>query len=293
MLADEQHACTTQTTANQQRETMYYNTEQQNRRSTTSSGGVLSRSSFTTKGYRSPFSLKTISEPPSFLLALTRTRRKMRAKAKKVMVKKIKKASQLSVPSHKSEDADFLPLKGGPGRKLPDQEAPVDSNATVLYIGRIPHGFYEKEMEGFFKQFGTIKRLRIARNKKTGKSKHFGFIEFESPEVAKIVADSMHNYLLFEHMLQVDLVPPERVHLKLWNGANRIYKPLNWTQIEQKRHNKERTKEEHKKLVERILKRNQKRKKKIEAAGIEYECTEIVGSIQPASKKIKFDDESE
>ncbi|XP_043688712.1 uncharacterized RNA-binding protein C1827.05c [Telopea speciosissima] len=215
----------------------------------------------------------------------------MRAKAKKDMVKKIKKASsQLRVSSKKSEDADFLPLEGGPGRKLPDQ-APVDNNAKVLYIGRIPHGFYEKEMEGFFKQFGTIKRLRISRNKKTGKSKHFGFIEFESPEVAKIVAESMHNYLMFEHMLQVDLVPPERVHPKLWNGANSIYKPLNWTQIERKRHNKERTVEEHKKLVERILKRNQKRKKKIEAAGIEYECPEIVGSIQPAPKKIKFDDE--
>ncbi|KAJ4964305.1 hypothetical protein NE237_024244 [Protea cynaroides] len=222
---------------------------------------------------------------------LTGTRRKMHAKAKKVMVNKLKKASQLSVSSHKREDADFLPLEGGPGRKLSDKEAPVDNNATVLYIGRIPHGFYEKEMEGFFKQFGTIKRLRIARNKKTGKSKHFGFMEFESPEVAKIVADSMHNYLLFEHILQVDLVPPERVHPKLWNGANRIYKPLNWMQIERKRHNKERTLKEHKKLVERILKRNQKRKKKIEAAGIEYECPEIAGSIQPVSKKIKFDDE--
>ncbi|XP_042487104.1 uncharacterized RNA-binding protein C1827.05c-like [Macadamia integrifolia] len=141
----------------------------------------------------------------------------MHAKAKKAMVKKIKKASSKPlVSNHKSEDADFLPLGGGPGRKLPAQEVPVDNNATVLYIGRIPHGFYEEEMEGFFKQFGTIKRLRISRNKKTGKSKHFGFIEFESPEVAKIVAESMHNYLLFEHLLQVDLVPSERVHPKLY-----------------------------------------------------------------------------
>lgn len=83
----------------------------------------------------------------------------------------------------------------------------------------------------------------------TGKSRHFGFIEFESPEVvlihltpcfivaimfvikshlcvltanitlllkvAKIVADTMHNYLLFEHLLQVFLIPPEHVHPKL------------------------------------------------------------------------------
>nr|GFC76325.1 uncharacterized RNA-binding protein C1827.05c-like [Tanacetum cinerariifolium] len=67
----------------------------------------------------------------------------------------------------------------------------------------------------FFKQFGEIRRIRIARNKKTGKSKHFGFLEFASPEVAMIVAETMHNYLLFEHLLQVQIIPPERVHHKL------------------------------------------------------------------------------
>lgn len=40
----------------------------------------------------------------------------------------------------------------------------------------------------------------------------------------------------------------------------------------------ERTFEEHKKLLEKILKRDQKRRKRIEAAGIEYECPEIVRS---------------
>ena len=41
----------------------------------------------------------------------------------------------------------FKPLEGGPGRKLPAQK-PLESTATVLYIARIPHGFFEKEMEG-------------------------------------------------------------------------------------------------------------------------------------------------
>ncbi|KAM7469387.1 hypothetical protein LguiA_007570 [Lonicera macranthoides] len=215
----------------------------------------------------------------------------MGAKAKKAMVKKQKKvSSQLLVSKRKDESADFLPLEGGPGRKLPVTEV-LDNTATVLYIGRIPHGFYENEMEAFFKQFGTIKRLRIARNKKTGKSKHFGFIEFESPAVAKVVADCMHNYLLFEHVLQVYLVPPERVHPKLWKGVTRWYKPLDWVQVERKRHNKERTFEEHSKLVEAILKRDQKRRKRIEAAGIDYEPPEIVGSNRPMPKKIRFDED--
>ncbi|KAK7380560.1 hypothetical protein VNO78_33073 [Psophocarpus tetragonolobus] len=204
---------------------------------------------------------------------------------KKAMKNNLKKGS-----SNKSaEGPDFLPLEGGPARKLAEQK-PLENTATVLYVGRIPHGFYEKEMEGYFGQFGTIKRLRIARNKKSGKSRHFGFIEFESPEVAKIVADTMHNYLLFEHVLQVYVIPPEHVHPRLWRGFNYRYKPVDSVQIERKRHDKDRTLEEHQKLVEKILKHEQKRHKRIEAAGIDYECPEIVGNIQSAPKKIKFED---
>ncbi|XP_057981008.1 uncharacterized protein LOC131166447 isoform X1 [Malania oleifera] len=124
----------------------------------------------------------------------------------------------------------------------------------------------------------------------TGKSKHFGFIEYEDSQVARIVADSMHNYLLFEHVLQVIPIPLERVHPNLWKGVNRWYKPPNWVAIERKRHNKERTLGEQRKLVERILKRDKKRRKRIEAAGIDYECPEIVGDIGPAPKKIRFDE---
>ncbi|XP_027925906.1 uncharacterized RNA-binding protein C1827.05c-like isoform X2 [Vigna unguiculata] len=192
----------------------------------------------------------------------------MGTKAKKAM-KNMKKASS----NKPSQGADFLPLEGGPARKLAEQKPP-ENTATVLYISRIPHGFYEKEMEGYFGQFGTIKRLRVARNKK----------------VAKIVADTMHNYLLFEHLLQVHVVPPEHVHSRLWKGFSYRHKPLDYVQIERKRHDKVRTLEEHKKLVERIVRHDQKRRKRIEAAGIDYECPEIMGNIQPAPKKIKFDD---
>lgn len=38
----------------------------------------------------------------------------------------------------------------------------------------------------------------------------------------------------------------------------------------------ERTRDEHQKLVQRIVKRDQARQKKIKAAGIDYECPEIV-----------------
>lgn len=36
----------------------------------------------------------------------------------------------------------------------------------VLFIGRLPHGFYEDQLRAYFSQFGNVTRLRVSRNKK-------------------------------------------------------------------------------------------------------------------------------
>lgn len=36
----------------------------------------------------------------------------------------------------------------------------------VIYLGRIPHGFYEDQMKSYFTQFGDVTRLRLSRNKR-------------------------------------------------------------------------------------------------------------------------------
>lgn len=79
-------------------------------------------------------------------------------------------------------------------------------------------------MKKYFSQFGRVLRLRLSRNKKTGASKHFAFVEFQSSEVADIVARTMNNYLLFGHILRVNLVPVEQVHPDLFKGAGERFK---------------------------------------------------------------------
>ena len=209
-----------------------------------------------------------------------------------------KKRNQRRVLSRRSagprtgEGKDFLPLEGKEQRIREKQQPEEPENtATVLYIGHIPHGFYEDQMQGFFQQFGAVKRVRVARNRKTGKSKHYGFIEFENPEVAKIVADEMNNYLLFEHTLQIAPVPLEKVHAKLWKGVRKGFVPVDRVAIERNKLSKDKTVEEHKRMLEGIVKRDENRRKRIKAAGIDYECPPLIGSVQPSAKKIKFDED--
>ncbi|CAG8676343.1 9480_t:CDS:2, partial [Ambispora leptoticha] len=141
----------------------------------------------------------------------------------------------------------------------------------VVYLGRIPHGFYEEEMRAYFSQFGTVTRLRLSRNKKTGKSKHYAFIEFASEEVAKIVAETMNNYILYESILQCKIVPEEQIHEKLWVGANKKFVPMNYIKIEAQKHNRKRTSSEKERQNQRLLLKDSERRKKLQKLGIEYD----------------------
>jgi nucleolar protein 15 len=79
-------------------------------------------------------------------------------------------------------------------------------------------------MKKYFSQFGRVTRLRLSRNKKTGASKHYAFVEFQSSEVADIVARTMDNYLLFGHILKCKFIPAEQVHPDLFKGAGERFK---------------------------------------------------------------------
>ncbi|KAF1960215.1 hypothetical protein CC80DRAFT_438821 [Byssothecium circinans] len=104
------------------------------------------------------------------------------------------------------------------------EKAKKDSEPGVVFLGRVPHGFFEPQMKKYFGQFGQVTRLRLSRNKKTGASKHYAFIEFAHGDVAEIVAKTMHNYLMFGHILQCKTIPPEQVHPDLFKGANERFK---------------------------------------------------------------------
>jgi len=116
----------------------------------------------------------------------------------------------------------------------------------VVYLGRIAHGFYEEEMKGYFSQFGEVTRVRLSRSKKTGRSKHYGFLEFASSAVAEIVCETMNNYLLCGHILVCKMVPKEEVHPELWIGANRKWRKVPTHRVVRMTHNRERDSDERK-----------------------------------------------
>ena len=108
---------------------------------------------------------------------------------------------------------------------------------STIYLGRIPHGFYEDQLRSYFSQFGTLTHVRLSRNKKTGQSKHYAFLQFQEDEAARCAAEAMHNYLLDGKLLKCQVVPPEQVHEKIWKGADRKFKVVPWQMIRLQKYN--------------------------------------------------------
>lgn len=137
-----------------------------------------------------------------------------------------------AIPAIPDSTGKALSKSRDKSRDAPEKDGPV-----VLYVGHIPHGFYEHQMRAYFSQFGDITRLRLSRNRRTGASRHYAFVEFASAEVARIVADTMDGYLMFGHILKIKVVPPEEVHENLFKGAGKRFKRIPWRGIERKRLN--------------------------------------------------------
>ena len=156
------------------------------------------------------------------------TSKKMLAKARDIE----KKLAALDGPEWASDSSDDEAAAPAP-QKAPQQPKPTKkqqkqakAESRTIYIGHIPHGFYEKEMEGFFSQFGVVTNLRLSRSKRTGASKGYAFIEFGDAETAAIAAKTMDKYLMHGKQLVAHVVPPETANRpKLFKGADKPFLP--------------------------------------------------------------------
>lgn len=147
------------------------------------------------------------------------------------------------------------------------------SKSGVIYIGRLPSGFQESELKTYFSQFGDVINVKLARNKKTGNTKHYGFIEFDSIEVAKVAAETMNNYLLFGHLIKCEVV--ENPHEDTFKHGNRKFKVIPWKKIAKEKHEKSRTEEEWKVLIAKFEESKQKKQEELKSKGIDFDVSAI------------------
>ena len=158
---------------------------------------------------------------------------------------------------------------------------PLDRTG-VIYIGHIPHGFYEEPMQKYFSQFGEVKNVVLCRSKKTGKSKGYAFVQFANDKVARIAAEATNGYALMEKVLKSHIVPPEKVSEDLFQFAGKKWKAVPWRKVVRDAQAAPKTEEGAQKRLARLTKREAEQSAKRRKLGIDFELED---SYEAQAKK--------
>ena len=62
-----------------------------------------------------------------------------------------------------------------------------------IYVSNIPYQTTEEEMRNAFAAFGTVSSARIIKDKMTGRSRGFGFVEMDSDDEARAALEGMNG----------------------------------------------------------------------------------------------------
>ena len=85
-------------------------------------------------------------------------------------------------------------------------------------------------MKSYFSQYGDVLEVKVARSKKTARSKGYAFVQFRYPEVAQIVSDTMNGYLLLGKVLAAHTLPTNERNPFSYSSAH-TYKFINWKRM--------------------------------------------------------------
>lgn len=62
-----------------------------------------------------------------------------------------------------------------------------------LYVGGLPYSTNDEELQQLFSEHGTVASAKVITDRETGRSKGFGFVEFEKDDEGKAAQEAMNG----------------------------------------------------------------------------------------------------
>jgi len=77
-----------------------------------------------------------------------------------------------------------------------------------LYVGNLSYSTSEDELRTLFAQAGNVVSVAVIKDRDTGSSKGFAFVEMTTQAEAQSAITKFHNYQLGERPLTVNMAKP-------------------------------------------------------------------------------------
>jgi cold-inducible RNA-binding protein len=79
---------------------------------------------------------------------------------------------------------------------------------SKLYVGNLPYSATEEELSTLFGQAGTVTSVAIIKDRETGRSKGFAFVEMSSSDEAQKAINMLTGHMLGGRDLRVSIARP-------------------------------------------------------------------------------------
>lgn len=79
-----------------------------------------------------------------------------------------------------------------------------------IYVGNLAWKAKKQDLIDLFEHFGTVSRAFIVRDKRTRRSKGFGFVEMDSEEAANAAIEALNNTVFLERAIVVNEANPRK-----------------------------------------------------------------------------------
>jgi len=78
-----------------------------------------------------------------------------------------------------------------------------------LFVGNLPFSAGEGEIENAFAGHGTVVSVVVIRDRETGRSRGFGFVEMKTEEMAEAAAEALDGFEMDGRRLRVNEAQPK------------------------------------------------------------------------------------
>ena len=78
-----------------------------------------------------------------------------------------------------------------------------------LFVGGLPFATSDDELKELFAAHGTVASATVVRDRETGRSKGFGFVEYESDDEGKKAQEALNGTEFGGRTISVDMARPK------------------------------------------------------------------------------------
>lgn len=80
---------------------------------------------------------------------------------------------------------------------------------TRLYVGNLPYSITDDKLAELFSAHGTVASAKVITDRNSGRSKGFGFVEFETAEQSNAAIEALHGQDHDGRKLVVNVAKPK------------------------------------------------------------------------------------